>query len=184
LTPAGFYGKLKSSDAEVNVLQQFLNRINWIDIVVLIILIKTAYTGRKRGLAGEILTFAGTFLVFFLSLTYYDRLARALAVRTPIPHPAAKPICLLFLLIVLFIVIRALFRYLEKLGKLVIMPSLDKYGGLVLGVCRGLIIGSLFIVVLKTLPVDYIQKSVEERSFSARYVEKAGTVLYRTLRRG
>lgn len=183
MTVTVFYGKLTNSDAEVDALQQFLSKINWIDVVVLIVLIRTAYVGWRRGLASEVLGLAGTFIVFFLSLTYYDELAGILADRTPIPYSVAKFICLLFLLIILIIVIRIVCRYLEKVGKLVIMPVLDRYGGLAFGICRGLIIGSLFVLVLKVLPISYIRESIEERSFSARYMERTGATVYGIFKR-
>ena len=146
--------------------------INWIDVLVLIILVRTSYVGWYRGLAYEIFRLAGIVVTFLVALSFYDDLGHLVSQYSPIPTSAAYLICFLLLLLVITLILRITYRVLEKVGKLVFHPAVDRYGGFVFGICRGMVAAGLLVAALSILPFGYIQESIETNSLLSKHLRK------------
>ncbi len=143
----------------VTRLLAFLSGLNWLDVIVLIIFIRTSYVGWQQGLANEIFRLLGGVITLLITVNFYDNLGGFVSQHTPIPSAEAELISFLFLLVFATFVLEAACFLLGKIGKLVFIPMVDKYGGLICGICRGFVFAGLVVTALSLVPINYIQRS-------------------------
>ncbi len=146
-----------------------LSRINWVDILILILLFRISYIGFIRGLGSEIIPLAGIIVTLIISLHYYPQAGTLISNHTPLPKSCSDLIC--------FITLVLLTKYLFNVFDVIIIRKvisiqlaflLDKIGGLIFGVIRGTLFVSIVLIGLLLVPSDYIQKSVKIDSFMGR----------------
>lgn len=148
-----------------------LSRANFLDIVIVIILLRTCYIAAKTGLPVEIFKFFGVIFVTYISLHYYTNLADIIA-RSILPKglPLEFFDFLIFFILVSagylgFAVIRSIFyRYI----KLEAVPLLSKFGGFILGLLRGFFVTGLLVFMLSISSVSYFSGSVKHSYLGSR----------------
>lgn len=145
---------------------------NWVDIIVVIFLIRGSYIGLSRGFSVELFKFLGAIATAVLSLLYYDNLAAWLASRSFLSLQVANFISCLILIFSLLIIFRLVRILLFRVLHLELFGNLEKWGGIALGLARSIIFVSLFIYALTFLPSTYLKQSIEERSLSGPYVKE------------
>lgn len=150
----------------------FLPETNWVDIIVVIFVIRGAYIGLTRGFSIELFKFLGTIGAAVLSLLYYERLGTWLSAHTnlsPVVANSLSFVVLISLLLFIFTIVRTLsFKVLH----VELIAGWESWAGFILGIIRSLILVSLFLHLLLFIPVEYIKESVEKTSFSGPYLER------------
>lgn len=155
-----------------DVLKQF----NWVDILVIILLFRIGYIALKSGFSRELFKLLGTLLAIYLALHYYTGIVDFISARI-----ATKKIPLDFLGFVIFTLLAAI-GYLVFFGlrcifyhfiKMEAIPLLNKWGGLVLGIGRGILLVGLVIYILVISSFDYAKKSVENSPLGRSWLKVA-----------
>lgn len=59
---------------------------NWVDVLVIILLIRAGFVGWTKGLTLEFFKFIGIVVTMFVSLRFYDNLSSWAQTRFPIPE--------------------------------------------------------------------------------------------------
>jgi len=163
-----------------------LRQFNWVDIFVVVILIRVCWAAIKGGFLAELFKTLGTISAIYLSLHYYIVLSDSIRERI-----SAKNVPLDFLDFVFFIVL-AITGYLlfvilrQAVLKFINMepiPQLNKWGGFGLGVIRAFLLTGLLIFMLLISSISYLQKSVVN-SFSGEYFSKIAPGVYGSLWNG
>jgi len=54
---------------------EILSKINWVDVLVLILILRTSYVSLQDGLSHEILPLVGSICMLVFSLHYYTKIA-------------------------------------------------------------------------------------------------------------
>ena len=72
---------------------------------------------------------------------------------------------------------------LTKIVKLSFSDKIDKWGGFIAGLLRGAVLMSLLFMLFGIIQVDYLVKSVDERSLTGPYVEKIAPNVYQAIAR-
>lgn len=147
-----------------------LRQINWLDILIVIILIRIVYIAFKGGLVSELFKTLGTVFAIYLSLHYYSAITNFLQQYIKLKDEASN--ILYFISFVglalfgylLFLLLRLVF---SRLIKLQAVPNLDKWGGIAMGVLRGFLLASLIIFMISLSGISYLRKSISS-SYSAR----------------
>ena len=67
------YFDLISND--INMLTHFIKSINWVDVALVVLLVRVIFIGVKNGFIAEVCKFLGVFVALFVSLHYYSVLA-------------------------------------------------------------------------------------------------------------
>jgi len=137
---------------------------NWVDLVILIIVLRTCYSGFGRGVLGELLTVLGVVTATALASNFYGMITQRIA-----PWWAGDQAilaCMIFwaLLggaIVLFHA--GIHRFLELLKWERLHWTMQSLG-LLLGAVRGLWWSGLVVLVLGSLGSEYFTDSVHKRS--------------------
>jgi len=160
-------------------MENLISRINWVDVVTLIILLRTTYIGLDRGFSVEIFKFLGIILALAAGLNFYRPLSQFLAGHSFLPISLAQILSFLavvFISVLLFKVIQLFFNAILKTE---FVKWLDKIGGLILGIVRGILICALLFITLLLLPWNYPNYSIKQRSLSGSPILKVAETFYR-----
>ncbi len=158
------------------MLAEIVNRLNWIDLVFVILLIRTGYVAVRNGFLVEIFKISGTILAVYLGCHYYAPLAAFFHSRLGAEgSSAALPETLAFIALcslgyVVFILPR---RLLMRFLKIEAAQVLNSWGGLVLGICRGVLFSGLLFLVFSISARDYLHSSVAQSLSGRRLVDTA-----------
>ncbi|NQT95025.1 MAG: CvpA family protein [Candidatus Omnitrophica bacterium] len=160
---------------------EVLDKINWFDIVVLILVVRGVYLGAHKGLTAELFNFFGIVTSLILAIHWYSQVADVLIVNFDLPTWLSQFLCF----VIIAQIIRVAFKYgltlLLKLMNLQFMPQLERVGGGIIGFGRGIITSCILVLSLNFVPLHYISESVFERSFSGEFLIKASERTYKSL---
>ncbi|MDO8525739.1 MAG: CvpA family protein [Candidatus Omnitrophota bacterium] len=158
---------------------EILSKINWVDVLILILILRTSYVSIQDGLSHEILPLIGSVCMLIIPLHYYNAIALFLY-----DSGFAIPIGILNLLSFLLsaVCIGVIFRFLKVAIDKIIRVSwhllIERFGGLLAGVIRGAILASIILMIITLIPLPYLQWSVRERSLMGVYFLRIGPSIY------
>lgn len=137
--------------------------MNWVDAVIIVLLLFFAYESIGRNFLGEVLDSLSFIIAFFASLRFYNELAQFFITNFQVPNSLAKIFGFLgvwflvetvFFGIIHFIFFKLIqnFHFPKQLNHLSFIPSL----------LRGLVFISIILVLLGTFPVQpKIKKDIQ-----------------------
>ena len=149
----------------------FLPETNWVDIIVVIFLIRGGYIGLNQGFSVELFKVLAAVGVSVISLLYYNKLGQWLSSHSFLSPQVAEFLSFLVLFFALLLIFRAVRVLLFRILHLELFYGLEKWGGFSLGLVRSVVFASLFLFALTLLPVTYFKTSVEEKSFSGPHLK-------------
>jgi len=160
--------------------KEILTHLNWVDLLGIIVVIRTFYSGIRRGLLIEIFKFSGFAVGIFFAVTQYRTWGAVLSERNVFPLREAE----IFAGVAIFtgvygasFLLRLLF---VKVATVQIRGAWDRIGGGVLGFCRG----CLWMIFLEVTALclsqttGYLTQSIRERSFFGPSLLKGGEMTY------
>ncbi len=156
-----------------NILKQF----NWLDIVILLLIFRVIYISIKGGFTTELFKLLGIICAIYLAMHYY--MAVADFIRGKLPVEEKVPLEFLdFLVFVVLAVLGNLFFVLlrnavNNLIKIEAVSTLNKWGGLVLGGFRSILLVSLVLFSLVISSVPYLKNSARSSYFGPRILSTA-----------
>ncbi|MFA5319762.1 MAG: CvpA family protein [Candidatus Omnitrophota bacterium] len=161
------------------MLSGIINKLNWVDLVFVILIIRMGYVAVRNGFLVEIFKISGTILAIYLGCHYYASLAAFFHSRlgregSPVAVPEALSFIVLCVLgYVIFILPR---RLLMRFLKIEVVPLLNMWGGFILGICRGVLFSGLLFLAFSISMRDYLHLSVAQSFSGPRLVNVvAGT---------
>lgn len=166
--------------------QSILSQLKWVDFVIIILFVRICYIALKNGFPVELFKFFGTIASIYLSLHYYTTISDFLDARL-----SSELLSLDFLDVICFVVL-ALIGYLSfvilrmaflHVVKIEAVSLLNKWGGLVLGLGRGILFTGIITYFLTISTIDYINESVKN-SYLPKYNIEIPLVIYRSLWNG
>jgi len=155
------------------MLLNILKQINWVDIGVMLLFVRICITAFKNGFPIELFKFIGTLLAIYLSSHYYiivsDYIANWLALGKRLPLEFLDFIVFVLIAIGGYSILVLLRSVFGKLLKMEAISTLNKWGSLVLGVARALLLSSLIIFAMFISSVDYLKSSARV-SYSGKHL--------------
>ncbi len=155
-----------------------INHFNWIDVIALLLLLRLGYMGIRQGLSEELIKLTGVLVGLFVGFRWYQYAGDWVAGHTTLSHEWAGAAMLVVLVLIPYLVTGLLLRLLQKLVTLQFAQPVNQAGGAVASVARAGLVMSIVLVTLQQLPSDYLRASIEERSFSGRYVARWAPAVY------
>lgn len=157
-------------------------QLNWVDIFVVIILFRIGYIAMKNGFSVEIFKLLGVITAIYLSLHYYTSFSDWVAQRITLAKEKAPleflDFCVFVILIIIGYLVWAILReVICRYIKMEAVPSLNKWGGLVLGITRAYFSVGLIIFMLAISSISYFKDSVSN-SYSAGFFFKVAPTTY------
>ena len=160
---------------------EIVNNINWIDVLVVIILVRGGYIGAKNGLTAELFNFIGITLGLVVAVHWYSQVADIFIMN--FNTAAWLPHFLCFVIIAQLI--RVIFKYgvalLLKILNIQFVPQLERIGGGILGSARGVLVAAILFLAFGFLPFSYIQESIYKKSFSGLFLIRVAERTYSSL---
>ena len=158
-----------------------LKSINWLDVVVLVIILRAVYIGVKLGLTAELFNFFGVLVSLVCVVLWYSRTADVLVINFKLPVWLSQFLC--FIIIAQFV--RLIFKYglalLLKILNVQFVPQLERIGGGVIGFGRGVILSGIIILAVGLIPNNYLKESIEVKSFTGKFLVKTVEGTYTSL---
>lgn len=161
------------------MVKYFLGRINWIDILFIIVLIRTTYIGFRKGLGLEIFKFLGMIAALILSFHYFERVGRYITNHSFLPESISNFFAFTTLIIIVIFGFKLIGLLVRSFMKIEFAQPMEKAGGALLGMGRGVVIGSIMLFVLVNLPSDYLRASINEKSLSGPILLRVGPGIYK-----
>lgn len=124
--------------------------MNWLDIIILVILVISIFTGLKQGLIKGALSLAGLVVGVVLASKFYLQLGRAMGF---IPNvDIANVVAFILILVVVMIIANVLAALLKQTARAVMLAWVDYLGGAVFGFLMGAIfMGALLAIWVRFL---------------------------------
>ncbi len=155
----------------LNTLKPFyLNRLEPIDVILLLLLALGAYEGYKKGLLMSIVGIFGFVMAIVLGIYFMEFVGNWLASETDQEALAIPIIAFLLIFFSTLFLINIAGRALKKMLGLVLLGGLDSLGGAVLGIVRTGFFISLLVWVLGKLELESINNWQAESEYLA-YIE-------------
>lgn len=162
---------------------EVFQRINWVDVLVVILLFRTSYIGAQSGLSNEIYRIIGVLIGLFFSIKYYSPLASRITASIALPQEIVEGVIFLILILLSMLTMKLTALGLTKIVKLAFAEKIERWGGFIIGLFRGAILMSFLFMLFGIFQVDYLVKSVEERSLTGPYIEKVAPNIYQVITR-
>jgi uncharacterized membrane protein required for colicin V production len=149
-----------------------LAKINWVDILIVIVVARISYVALQDGLSHEIFPLIGTIATGCISARYYNELAGYVQGMTGLPIKAIEPVIFILLVIGIGLIFKMARFLVDLLVKVTWHPLVEKFGGLVFGLLRASVVISVVLMIMMLIPLSYLQYSINEKSLSGPYFLK------------
>ncbi|MFH1857091.1 MAG: CvpA family protein [Candidatus Omnitrophota bacterium] len=155
-----------------------LNQVNWIDIIILIILIRMAFVGLTQGLTKYFLNFIGIVATVCATIHYYYYGAVFLNKNVGfLTLSSAALISFVFIIVGAVLILKISGSFLSKLITIEFASFLEKAGGMIVGIVCGLLFSSLLLITFNFSQAEYIHNSLE-KSYSAPLISRMAPACY------
>lgn len=152
--------------------------MNWVDLIIILVVLLFAAEGLRRGLLVQLIDIIGFLVSLVVSLTFYPQAASLLIKFFNLPKIAANPVGFLFIWLIaetlFFTVFEKLFRsYLPELNNL----PINKYLGFIPSAINALLFLAFVLLFVVSLPIrPDIKKDIFNSKIGSALVNDA-TVL-------
>ena len=137
---------------------------NWVDLIIVIILLRTCYNGYGRGVLAETFNLLGAVSATVVTINYWDLVAGWLRPWLWIEPTLANFLVFSGFFLMLIFLVHVILRRITELVKWERLHWVTQGLGLILGGLRGLWWSGVLLLILTASNVTYFQNSVEERS--------------------
>jgi len=154
------------------MLVDILRQLNWVDIFVLTLLFRMVYIAMKSELSMEAFKFIGTVAAIYLSLHYYTTISDFLRQRfatEKMPLEFLDFVLCLFLAILSYAFFVLWRIVLQRFIKMEAATNLNRVGGLVVGLARGVLVTGLIMFMLVISSFGYLKNSVNASYLGKRF---------------
>ena len=153
--------------------------MNYIDIVIAVILVAFGIGGLRKGIIIEAATLIGLILGLYGAFHFSDFTANKLVQWIEIDPKYLHLISFIVTFIVLVLVVNLLGKLLSKLVKSLNLGFIDKIGGFVFGIGKGLLMCSLLIMLLNVFKLTgVVKEETKQESLLYPFVENTVPYVY------
>lgn len=153
--------------------------MNYIDIVILVVLGIFGIGGLRKGIITEAATLLGLGVGLYGAFHFSDFTAEKLVQWVEINPKYLNVIAFVVTFLVLAIVVNLLGRLVAKMVKAINLGFIDKLGGFIIGIAKGVLICSLLVMLLNALEIKNIIKDKDkEGSMLYPYIEQTVPYVY------
>ena len=153
--------------------------MNYLDIIIAILLAVFGIAGLRKGLITEAATLIGLGVGLYGAFHFSDFTADKLTQFMEINPKYLNIIAFAITFIVLAILVNLLGKLVSKLVQSINLGFIDKIGGFVFGIAKGLLICSLIVMLMNAFHLDNVIKEKDrENSVLYPYVEQTVPYVY------
>lgn len=151
---------------------------NWVDILIIIFVLRCGYIGFRNGLFGEIFRSIGIITAIVVSIYNCGRLGKYISDHSFLSLFHSKILSIIALVIATVFIFSLIRAAVARLVKVEFGPRFSRIGGVLLGMARGGVLASLILVILLWLPTSSIEATIHERSYLGPSLIKVVPAIY------
>jgi len=156
-----------------------ISKINWVDILIVILVLRISYASSQEGLSHGIFPLIGNAFVLILGLHYYAVVGNLISSHLfNMPIALADFLGFLALVVALGFACKLLNALLVNILKTEWHPLIERWGGCLVGVLKACLIACIVVTILALMPLAYLQRSVRDRSMTGMYALRIGPAMY------
>jgi membrane protein required for colicin V production len=156
--------------AEASIRLSEVCRLNWVDILILAVIIWFAYAAFHAGLIREVVTIIGTIFAVALAGLFYLELSEDIKVVVD-DTETAEIIAFAVIFGATLLASQLLALFLKQAASLLLLGLLDSIGGAVIGVAKGIILIEVALMAALTFPSLGFVNAVEESLFAPFFLD-------------
>lgn len=156
-----------------------IQRVNWVDVLVVILMLRMSYVAFQEGLSHVIFPTIAVLLVIIISLHYYQKIGSILSQNlVNIPIEVSFFLSFFTFVIIISLIFKLLRVILDKIIRVEWHPFVERFGGLIVGIVRASLIVSLVLTAIVLVPIRYFQWSIRDRSVTGMHFLRIGPNVY------
>jgi membrane protein required for colicin V production len=148
-----------------------LEIINFLDIIILVLMLFFAFNGFRRGFIDQTSTILGLIAALFVAVRQYQYFETLLEPYLDLSPSMLQFISFAAIFIVVNIVIHVLGISLKRLTDAIFLQPVDKAAGFILGLFKAGIIIYLMILIMAQIPYSKVNNVVEESFLAQRVID-------------
>ena len=153
--------------------------MNYIDIIILVLLVAFGIGGLRKGIITEAATLLGLGLGLYGAFHFSGFTAEQLVKYVEIDPKYMNVISFAVTFIVVAVLVFLLGKLVARLVKAINLGFVDKIGGFLIGLAKGVLISSLLIMLINALNLNsVIKEETKQESLLYPYVEQAVPYVY------
>ncbi|MDY0382384.1 MAG: CvpA family protein [Atribacterota bacterium] len=155
--------------------------INWVDLIILVIVLFNVFLGFKRGVIAELLTLIGLISAIFVSIFWYHDLSVFLIKQFKWNEALSNIISFIIIFLLVIFCFRILETLLNRIVDMLFLSWINNLGGVLFGFLRGAIIASLLLFLVNFIPLPLEIRIQLSDSVLAKYLLDGLIVIYNSL---
>lgn len=153
--------------------------MNYVDIIIAVVLVAFGIGGLRKGIITEAATLLGLGLGLYGAFHFSDYTADRLLQWVEINPKYLNLISFIVTFIVVAILVNLLGRIVTKIVKSLNLGFIDKIGGFVFGIAKGILICSLLVMLVNVLRMNgIIKEKTKQESLLYPWIERAVPYVY------
>ncbi len=152
--------------------------MNWLDIVIIVILVVPMFLGFRRGLIGTVLPLIGIVLGIVVAGQGYSYVAEHWLSGWLESPAQANIVAFILIFILLMIAITVVTKLVRGFLGLLLLGWIDKFGGLVFGLVMGGVVAGALLSIVSKFFSSRVEATVADSALAAFLLDKFPFVLY------
>ena len=154
--------------------------MNYLDIIIAIILLLFGFKGFRKGLIIEVVTLVAFVVGIWGAMHFSDFTADHLKDVMEIDPKFLNTVAFVLTFVLLVILVNLIGHLLTKAVKAMNLGFFNRLGGAIIGLAKGLLLCSAFVLVINNLQwFGVVKEEVRKESLLYPYVEKTVPYLYK-----
>jgi membrane protein required for colicin V production len=156
---------------------EIIRSLNWLDLLFIVIVFIDAYRGYLKGFASGCFSLCGVVLAGLISIHYYSAIALFFKQYVGLDESFLGAISFFCLSFICFLIFKFLYDGFVRLFHLQTDNKLERWGGMVLGLVRGVLLFGLLVINLELYNFEFLTHSID-RAYFARPIGRIQVSLY------
>lgn len=160
------------------MLTKYLIGVNWVDFLIIAIIIRTCFIGMKTGIVTELFKLSSLWLATVITFHLYTTpVSDMLNAKIPaLPLLASDVFVFVVLLTIVTIIGRIIRESILLLVKIETHNTVDRWSGLASGLLRGFWISSIGLFIMTISTVQYLETSAKSSLFGHNVISLAPSI--------
>ncbi|MEA3328562.1 MAG: CvpA family protein [Candidatus Omnitrophota bacterium] len=160
------------------MLDNILKYINWVDVLVVVLILRAGYLGFKTGVWHELLGLIGILVAIFIPFRNYAQLGKVIDIHSFLSLQAAKIVSFVLLMLAVLILVKLIRSLFKKLVKVEFISVIESLGGTIIGLVQAGLACGLILLVFTWVPARSLQTAITKGSYLGSRLTGAPPAIY------
>jgi len=152
--------------------------MNFVDFILILIILFFAIQGFRKGLIYELVSLAGLILGIYAAFQFSGQIENYLTEYLNVPEKYSTITAFILIFILVVIILHFIGKIIENIIDLIALGLLNKLAGSVFGIVKGIILLSLAFLILDHFDKELISKENKEESFFYKPIASVAPLLW------